>query len=117
VGGRGSGKTTLLDRFLYTGKVRRARRCAAQAARSGCPAGGCPSPMRPPPSSRPRRPQPPETPRPGQGLEYTYARRPSAYDHERRDLAHVWEVGGGEALAAALAAADNLLLTFRQVGG
>jgi hypothetical protein len=36
-----------------------------------------------------------EVPKPSDGLEYTFARRPSSFDHERKDIAHVWEVGRG----------------------
>jgi len=33
-----------------------------------------------------------EVPKPSEGLEYTYARKPSTFDHEKKDLAHIWEV-------------------------
>jgi hypothetical protein len=55
--------------------------------------------------------------KPSEGLEYTYARKTSALDHERRSLAHIWEMGGNGALGAAAAASDQLFLTYRQVGG
>lgn len=61
--------------------------------------------------------QPPEAVKPSQGVEYTYARKPAALDHERCDLAHIWELGGGEQLAGALTSADNVFLSFRQVRG
>jgi hypothetical protein len=86
-----------------------------------------PKPSTPPPTAQPHDThhhhpsppppcmQPPEAVKPSQGLEYTYARKPAALDHERRDLAHIWELGGGEQLAAALMSADNVFLSFRQV--
>jgi hypothetical protein len=54
--------------------------------------------------------------RPSEGLEYTYARKTSALDHERRSLAHIWELGGNGPLGAAASGSDQLFLTYRQVG-
>ncbi len=51
-----------------------------------------------------------EVPKPSEGLEYTYARKPSNFDHEKKDLAHIWEVGGSPEFAE-----EILLLTVKQV--
>lgn len=53
--------------------------------------------------------------KPSEGLEYTFARKPSAYEHDRKDLAHMWELGGSPDLARELAQGEQLFLTFRQV--
>ncbi len=57
-----------------------------------------------------------EVPKPSEGLEYTYARKPSNFDHERKDLAHIWEVGGSQEFAEQIAQSDQLFLTVKQVG-
>jgi dynein light intermediate chain 2 len=57
-----------------------------------------------------------DIPKPSEGLEYTYARKPSAYDHERKDLAHIWEVGGSQEFAQEISQGDQLFLTAKQVG-
>ena len=49
--------------------------------------------------TRPSAPQV-EVPKPSEGLEYTYARKPSQYDHEKKDLAHIWEVSPQARFAA-----------------
>jgi dynein light intermediate chain 2 len=54
-------------------------------------------------------------PKPSEGLEYTYARKPSNYDHERKDLAHIWEVGGSNEFAESITQGDQLFLTAKQV--
>ncbi|KAG1665103.1 hypothetical protein FOA52_007794 [Chlamydomonas sp. UWO 241] len=56
-----------------------------------------------------------EVPKPAEGLEYTYARKPSQYDHERKDLAHIWEVGGSQEFAEAISQGDQLFLTAKQI--
>ncbi|KAJ9532928.1 hypothetical protein QJQ45_018044, partial [Haematococcus lacustris] len=56
-----------------------------------------------------------EVPKPSEGLEYTYARKPSNFDHERKDLAHIWEVGGSQEFAEEIALNDQLFLTAKQV--
>mmetsp|Transcript_14319 Transcript_14319/g.41743 ORF Transcript_14319/g.41743 Transcript_14319/m.41743 type:complete len:198 (-) Transcript_14319:1665-2258(-) len=56
-----------------------------------------------------------EMPKPSEGLEYTYARKPSAYDHERKDLAHIWEVGGSHEFAESISQGDQLFLTAKQI--
>lgn len=56
-----------------------------------------------------------DIPKPSEGLEYTYARKPSAYDHERKDLAHIWEVGGSQEFAQEISQGDQLFLTAKQV--
>jgi dynein light intermediate chain 2 len=48
-------------------------------------------------------------------LEYTYARKPSSYDHERKDLAHIWEVGGSQEFAEEISKGDQMFLTAKQV--
>lgn len=56
-----------------------------------------------------------EVPKPSEGLEYTYARKPSTYDHERKDLAHIWEVGGSQEFAEEIAQGDQIFLNVKQV--
>ncbi|EFJ46628.1 cytoplasmic dynein 1b light intermediate chain, D1bLIC [Volvox carteri f. nagariensis] len=56
-----------------------------------------------------------EVPKPSEGIEYTYARKPAAYDHEKKDLAHIWEVGGSQEFAEEIANSDQLFLTAKQV--
>eukprot|EP00803_Ostreobium_quekettii_P004627 evm.model.scf_672.3 EVM.evm.TU.scf_672.3 scf_672:14722-17919(-) len=53
--------------------------------------------------------------KPSEGLEYTYARRAREHDHEKKDIAHIWELGGGDELATKLANVDNVFLTAKQV--
>mmetsp|Transcript_19135 Transcript_19135/g.32887 ORF Transcript_19135/g.32887 Transcript_19135/m.32887 type:complete len:414 (-) Transcript_19135:1059-2300(-) len=55
-----------------------------------------------------------ETPKPSEGLEYTYARKPSNFDHEKKDLAHIWDVGGSPEFAQEIASGDHFL-TVKQV--
>jgi hypothetical protein len=54
-------------------------------------------------------------PKPSEGLEYTYARKPSNFDHEKKDLAHIWEVGGSQEFANEIAQGDQIFLTAKQV--
>eukprot|EP00879_Flechtneria_rotunda_P006287 GHRR01006607.1.p1 GENE.GHRR01006607.1~~GHRR01006607.1.p1 ORF type:complete len:393 (+),score=130.27 GHRR01006607.1:184-1362(+) len=54
-------------------------------------------------------------PKPSQGLEYTFARKASTFDHERKDLAHIWEVAGSYAFAGQMALGSQIFLTYRQV--
>jgi dynein light intermediate chain 2 len=56
-----------------------------------------------------------EVPKPSEGLEYTYARKPSNFDHEKKDLAHIWEVGGSQEFATEIAQGDQIFLTAKQV--
>jgi len=56
-----------------------------------------------------------EVPKPSEGLEYTYARKPSSYDHERKDLAHIWEVGGSQEFAEEISKGDQMFLTAKQL--
>lgn len=63
-----------------------------------------------------RTPAQAEVPKPSEGIEYTYARKPAAYDHEKKDLAHIWEVGGSHEFAEELVNSDQLFLTAKQVG-
>mmetsp|Transcript_27351 Transcript_27351/g.73958 ORF Transcript_27351/g.73958 Transcript_27351/m.73958 type:complete len:401 (-) Transcript_27351:855-2057(-) len=56
-----------------------------------------------------------EVPKPSEGLEYTYARKPSNYDHEKKDLAHIWEVGGSKEFAEDFAQGEAGFLNPKQV--
>jgi dynein light intermediate chain 2 len=56
-----------------------------------------------------------EAPKPSEGLEYTFARKVSSYDHNKKDLAHIWEVGGGRELSEEAGRSDQLFLTVKQV--
>ncbi|KAG2482769.1 hypothetical protein HYH03_018309 [Edaphochlamys debaryana] len=56
-----------------------------------------------------------ETPKPSEGIEYTYARKPAQFDHEKKDLAHIWEVGGSMEFAEEIVNSEQLFLTAKQV--
>mmetsp|Transcript_14748 Transcript_14748/g.36790 ORF Transcript_14748/g.36790 Transcript_14748/m.36790 type:complete len:415 (-) Transcript_14748:151-1395(-) len=56
-----------------------------------------------------------EVPKPSEGLEYTYARKPSNFDHEKKDLAHIWEVGGSQDFAEEIGQGDQIFLNVKQV--
>lgn len=58
-----------------------------------------------------------ELPKPSEGIEYTYARKPAAFDHEKKDLAHIWEVGGSTEFAEEVVSSEQLFLTVKQVRG
>jgi acetyltransferase-like isoleucine patch superfamily enzyme len=58
-----------------------------------------------------------EVPKPTDGLEYTYARKSSAYNPEKKDVAHIWELSGGEELADEVLKSEHLFLGQKQVGG
>jgi hypothetical protein len=70
----------------------------------------------PPPKTAPRRAQPAEAPAPSGCVEYAFSRRDGAAGDERA-LAHLWELGGHEGPAAALARGGHVFLTFREVRG
>lgn len=54
-------------------------------------------------------------PKPSEGLEYTYARKPSNFDHEKKDLAHIWELGGSAEFAEEFVQGDAGFLNPKQV--
>ena len=128
VGPRGSGKTTLLNRFLYPGRARPPRLAAPciLACRHRCP----PASLRPRsllrlhrhpltlnrrlPSPLPIQTPQSDLPKPSEGLEYTYARKPSAFDHERRELAHFWELAAAGDVAERIAQVDGVFLSYKQ---
>lgn len=56
-----------------------------------------------------------EPPKPSEGLEYTYARKPAAFDHERKDMAHIYEIGGSKEFGEEIARGDQVFLTAKQV--
>lgn len=56
-----------------------------------------------------------EPPKPSEGLEYTFARKASSLDHERKDTAHIWEVGGSDDFAEQITQVDQVFLTYKQV--
>jgi len=56
-----------------------------------------------------------EVPKPTDGLEYTYARKSSAYNPEKKDVAHIWELSGGEELADEVLKSEHLFLGQKQV--
>ncbi|GMH33018.1 hypothetical protein BSKO_00852 [Bryopsis sp. KO-2023] len=56
-----------------------------------------------------------DIPKPSEGLEYTYARRSRENDHEKKDIAHIWEFGGGEDLACELGGVESVFLGAKQV--
>ena len=53
--------------------------------------------------------------KPTEGLEYTFARKSAAANLDRKDVAHIWEIGGGEQLGTTVAGSDSLFLNYRQV--
>mmetsp|Transcript_35465 Transcript_35465/g.89428 ORF Transcript_35465/g.89428 Transcript_35465/m.89428 type:complete len:410 (+) Transcript_35465:79-1308(+) len=56
-----------------------------------------------------------DVPKPTDGLEYTYARKSSAYNPEKKDVAHIWELSGGEELADEVLKSEHLFLGQKQV--
>jgi len=88
VGATGSGKTTLLRRLLY----------------------GTES------TSRDDRPGEVSTPKPGEGVEYHYARksRPNV-ESDRKDVAHVFEISGSRTFADEITSKENVFFGPRQV--
>ncbi len=50
-----------------------------------------------------------ETPKPTEGLEYTYIRKPAANPTDPKDLAHLWEVSGSHELSQQIFNNDNVL--------
>lgn len=56
-------------------------------------------------------------PKPSEGLEYTYARKPSQFDHEKKDVAHIWEAATSHEAAEPITKQDQVFLTHKQVGG
>mmetsp|Transcript_19674 Transcript_19674/g.42749 ORF Transcript_19674/g.42749 Transcript_19674/m.42749 type:complete len:403 (+) Transcript_19674:323-1531(+) len=56
-----------------------------------------------------------EVTKPSEGLEYTYARKPSNYDHEKKDLAHIWEFGGSLEFCEEIAQGEQIFLNAKQV--
>ena len=52
--------------------------------------------------------------KPTEGLEYTFARKSAAANLDRKDVAHIWEIGGGEQLGTTVAGSDSLFLNYRQ---
>ena len=55
-----------------------------------------------------------ETPKPTDGMEYTYARK--SVNHDRKDISHIWEVAGSDELCEEVTLSENLFLGMRQVG-
>lgn len=55
-----------------------------------------------------------ETPKPTEGLEYTYIRKPAASHADYKDLAHLWEVSGSQELSQEIFNSD-IVLTPEQV--
>mmetsp|Transcript_8241 Transcript_8241/g.23674 ORF Transcript_8241/g.23674 Transcript_8241/m.23674 type:complete len:415 (+) Transcript_8241:330-1574(+) len=56
-----------------------------------------------------------DVPKPTDGLEYTYARKSSAYNPEKKDIAHIWEMSGGEELADEVIKSEHVFLGQKQV--
>lgn len=141
VGNRGAGKTTLLNRYLYPSKVGRRRGAERSAPGGEHRTFACPARLLPPLCaasdmhlkaswrvSTPHQacmdsiyqpcctqPSQAEAPKPSEGLEYVFARRPGTFDLEHKDTAHIWELGGGEAFMERVLASDQLFLNYRQV--
>lgn len=112
VGSRAAGKSTLLNRFLYPNRVRVATyKALGVVVGSVCAALGHRRALT---SAHPLRHVQAEVPKPSEGIEYTYARKPAAFDHEKKDLAHIWEVGGSQEFAEEIVTSDQLFLTAKQ---
>ncbi|GHP02445.1 cytoplasmic dynein 2 light intermediate chain 1 [Pycnococcus provasolii] len=60
-------------------------------------------------------PEKSETPKPTEGMEYTYIRKSQVTDYERKDVAHLFEISGSDALTAEVSSRDALFLSMRQV--
>lgn len=102
----------MLNRFLYPNRVRvTAYETPAAVVWSVCAAL---SHRRALTSAHPLRHVQAEVPKPSEGIEYTYARKPAAFDHEKKDLAHIWEVGGSQEFAEEIVTSDQLFLTAKQ---
>ena len=54
-------------------------------------------------------------PRPGEGMEYHYARRARGGESDRKDVAHVWEISGTRAFAEAISSKESVFFGARQV--
>jgi dynein light intermediate chain 2 len=54
-------------------------------------------------------------PKPGEGMEYHYARRARGGESDRKDVAHVWEISGGRAFAEAICSKESVFFGARQV--
>ena len=54
-------------------------------------------------------------PRPGEGMEYHYARRARGAASERKDVAHVFEISGTKSFADAISSKENVFFGARQV--
>jgi len=50
-----------------------------------------------------------EAPKPTEGLEYTYIRKPAANPTDPKDLAHLWEVSGSQELWQEILNSDSVL--------
>jgi len=50
-----------------------------------------------------------EAPKPTEGLEYTYIRKPAANPTDPKDLAHLWEVSGSQELSQEILDSDTVL--------
>ncbi|KAK9808766.1 hypothetical protein WJX72_003222 [[Myrmecia] bisecta] len=62
------------------------------------------------------RPEQADVPKPTEGLDYTYIRKPSSGGaSDRKDLTHVWELSGGPELACQVIQGDNIFLGQKQV--
>lgn len=56
-----------------------------------------------------------EPPKPSEGLEYTFARKASNFDHEKKDLAHIWEIAGSAEFSKEIAQGEQIFMTVKQV--
>lgn len=54
-------------------------------------------------------------PKPGEGMEYHYARRARGGESDRKDVAHVWEISGKRAFAEAICSKESVFFGARQV--
>lgn len=50
-----------------------------------------------------------DAPKPTEGLEYTYIRKPAANPTDPKDLAHLWEVSGSQELSEEILNSDTVL--------
>lgn len=88
LGATGSGKTTLLRRILYGGSDSSTGNTANSSS---------------------------QTPKPGEGMEYHYARKSRPTDSNRRDIAHVFEMSGSKTFADEITEKENVFFGARQV--
>ena len=98
VGPRGSGKSTLLSKYTQPDKVTFAclqdLLCRRKAKKQDFNCFVC---------------MQSDIPKPTEGLDYTFVRKPAANPSDPKELAHLWELSGSQELSAELLRSGNIL--------